>query len=79
MVNGTGAPGGREGEAVLRGWLALALGLLAVVLGALWTVQGLGFIEGSFMTDVRFWAVVGPVLALAGLASLGIGLRTRRR
>lgn len=78
-MNGTGAPEGREGEFVLRGWLALALGLLAVVLGALWTVQGLGFIEGSSMTDVRLWAVVGPVLALVGLASLGLGLRGRRR
>ncbi|WP_019871607.1 hypothetical protein [Salinispora oceanensis] len=79
MVNGTDAPGGREREFVLRGWLALALGLLAVVLGALWTVQGLGYIEGSVMTDVRLWALAGPALALAGLVSLWFGLRTRRR
>lgn len=79
MVNGTNAPGGREREIVLRGWLALALGLLAVVLGALWTVQGLGYIEGSVMTGVRLWAVAGPVLALAGLVALWLGLRTRRR
>ncbi|ABP54239.1 hypothetical protein Strop_1776 [Salinispora tropica CNB-440] len=64
---------------MLRGWLALALGLLAVVLGALWTVQGLGYIEGSVMTGVRLWAVAGPVLALAGLVALWLGLRTRRR
>lgn len=79
MVNETSTPDGREREFVLRGWLALALGLLAVVLGALWTVQGLGYIEGSVMTDVRLWAVAGPALALAGLASLWLGLRTRRR
>lgn len=77
-MNGTGAPDGREREFALRGWLALALGLLAVVLGALWTVQGLGYIEGSVMTDVRIWAVAGPPLALLGLASLWLGLRARR-
>lgn len=79
MVNGTSAPRGQEREFALRGWLALALGLLAVVLGALWTVQGLGYIEGSVMTGVRLWAVAGPALALVGLVALWLGLRGRRR
>ena len=33
-----------EGDA-MRGWLPLTIGLLAVVLGAVWTVQGLGYVE----------------------------------
>lgn len=78
-MNGTSAPRGQEREFALQGWLALALGLLAVVLGALWTVQGLGYIEGSVMTDVRLWAVAGPALALVGLVALWLGLRGRRR
>ncbi|MET7471198.1 hypothetical protein ACFYON_28420 [Micromonospora sp. NPDC005686] len=63
----------------MRGWFRLTLGLLAVVLGALWTVLGLGYVEGSVMSDQRIWAVVGPVLVLIGLAGLWLGMRARRR
>ncbi|MEU9506265.1 hypothetical protein AB0D32_08275 [Micromonospora sp. NPDC048170] len=63
----------------MKGWLPLALGLLAVVAGALWTVQGLGYVEGSVMTDQRIWAALGPLVALVGLVVLWSGLRTRRR
>ncbi|MEH0933428.1 hypothetical protein [Micromonospora sp. CPCC 205558] len=63
----------------MRGWLPLTLGLLAVVIGAVWTVQGLGYVSGSLMTDEKIWAVLGPILALAGLALIWLGLRSRRR
>ncbi|MCX4385475.1 hypothetical protein OG777_00850 [Micromonospora peucetia] len=63
----------------MKGWLPLTLGLLAVVGGALWTVQGLGYVEGSVMTDRRIWAVLGPLVVLAGLAALWFGLRARSR
>ncbi|WP_327039884.1 hypothetical protein OG400_17640 [Micromonospora ureilytica] len=63
----------------MRGWLPLTLGLLAVVIGAVWTVQGLGYISGSVMTDQKIWAVVGPLVTLAGLVVLWLGLRSRRR
>ncbi|MEU7848147.1 hypothetical protein AB0B74_13060 [Micromonospora parva] len=63
----------------MRGWLPLTLGLLAVVIGAVWTVQGLGYVEGSVMTDQKIWAVIGPLVALAGLVVLWLGLRSRRR
>jgi MYXO-CTERM domain-containing protein len=63
----------------VKGWLTLALGLLAVVIGALWTLQGLGYVGGSVMTGQRLWAVVGPVVAAVGLLALGLALRARRR
>jgi hypothetical protein len=63
----------------VKGWLALALGLLAVVVGAVWTLQGLGYLTGSVMTDQQIWALVGPLVALAGLALIWFGLRTRKR
>jgi hypothetical protein len=63
----------------MRGWLSLTLGLLAVVIGAVWTVQGLGYVTGSLMTNVRIWAVLGPLVSLAGLVVLWLGLRSRRR
>ncbi|RKN39393.1 hypothetical protein [Micromonospora endolithica] len=63
----------------MKGWLTLTLGLLAVVLGVVWTVQGLGYVEGSVMTDERLWAVVGPVLVLVGLVAIWRGMRERDR
>ncbi|GAB3141180.1 hypothetical protein GCM10027290_13340 [Micromonospora sonneratiae] len=63
----------------MKGWLPLTLGLLAVVIGAVWTLQGLGHVEGSMMTDVTAWALIGPIVALVGLGTLTFGLRARRR
>ncbi|KAB1934535.1 hypothetical protein F8271_23130 [Micromonospora sp. ALFpr18c] len=63
----------------MRGWLTLTLGLLAVVIGAVWTVQGLGYVSGSVMTDERLWALLGPAVALAGFVVIWLGLRSRRR
>jgi hypothetical protein len=63
----------------MKGWLPLTLGLLAVVVGAVWTVQGLGYVGGSVMTDQRLWAVIGPIVVLVGVTVLWLGLRARRR
>ena len=53
----------------------LALGM--VVVGAIWTFQGLGYLEGSAMTGVETWAVTGPVVAGLGLALLIVVMRPR--
>lgn len=71
-------PSGRRGT-LMRGWFRLTLGLLAVVVGAVWTVQGLGYVSDSVMTDQRIWAVIGPVVVLIGLVALWYGMRARRR
>jgi hypothetical protein len=63
----------------MKGWLPLTLGLLAVVVGAVWTAQGLGYVTDSELTDQRAWALIGPLVALIGLALLRHGLRQRRR
>jgi len=49
--------------------LFIALGAVMVLTGAVWTFQGLGYLEGSPMTDQTIWAVLGPLLA-----GLGVGL-----
>jgi hypothetical protein len=59
-------------------WPVAGLGVLAVLSGVVWTLQGLGYLGGSTMTGVRFWAVAGPVVALAGLVLVGVALRPRR-
>ena len=51
--------------------IGLIMSVLLVLVGLVWTFQGLGYIEGSPMTGVDFWAVVGPAVAGFGIA-LGI-------
>lgn len=55
----------------------IVLGVVLVVVGAVWTLQGLGVVGGSFMTGATIWAVIGPVTALAGLGVAMTGLRRR--
>jgi hypothetical protein len=67
---------GRENP-VLKKWLP-QVGLVLVILGLLWTLQGLDVIGGSAMSGRTVWAVIGPIVALSGLALVVIGLRGRR-
>ena len=39
----------------------------SLLVGALWTLQGLGYVGGSAMSGVTLWAIIGPIVALAGL------------
>ncbi len=58
--------------------VAAVLGLLMTVTGALWTFQGLGYVEGSPMTGSTVWAIIGPVLAGLGVALILVAVRRRR-
>ena len=62
----------------MRRYVLAGAGVLLVLVGLVWTLQGLGYIEGSVMTGVTLWAVVGPLVMLAGLAMVVVGLRGRR-
>ena len=66
-----------EEAAIMKSFLLIGGGVLIALLGVLFTLQGLGAIGGSVMSGVTFWAVGGPVIALAGLALAAIGLRRR--
>jgi hypothetical protein len=62
----------------MKSGLLMGAGALITVAGITFTLQGLGYIGGSAMTGVTFWAVVGPLIALAGIAMAAFGLRRRR-
>ncbi|MGA8248213.1 MAG: hypothetical protein WB797_15015 [Nocardioides sp.] len=59
----------------MTGSLRLVVGGLLFVLGVLWTLQGLDVVGGSGMSGKTAWAVIGPVVALAGAYLV---LRSRR-
>lgn len=63
----------------LTGWTPMVVGVLAVVLGGLWTLQGMDVVEGSAMSGVSAWAIIGPIVAVAGLILIVAGVRRRGR
>ena len=62
----------------MGGWLWVVLGGILVLVGAVWTLQGVNVLGGSVMSGVTLWAVVGPVVAVIGLLLLLRGLRRLR-
>jgi hypothetical protein len=63
----------------MRQIVLVVIGLAAALAGLVWTLQGLGYVGGSFMSGATVWAVIGPVVTLAGLLLIVVGLRARRR
>jgi hypothetical protein len=57
--------------------LLIGIGVLVTIAGVIFTLQGLDFLGGSVMTGVTFWAVVGPLIAVAGIVMAGLGLMFR--
>lgn len=63
----------------MRMLLPIVFGVLMFLLGAVWTLQGLGHLEGSAMTGQDAWAIAGPVVAGLGVALVIVGVQRRRR
>jgi hypothetical protein len=57
----------------------LVLGIVVALAGLLFTLQGVGVITGSAMSNTTFWSVAGPVIVVVGLVLAGVGLRGRTR
>ena len=54
------------------------LGVLVALAGVLFSLQGFGVVSGSPMTNTTTWSILGPIIALIGVA-LAIGAwRTRK-
>ena len=67
--------------ALLRA-LLLAFGVLLVLAGGLWTLQGLGIVmwpAESFMLADRRWAINGAITVVIGLALIWLSRRLRPR
>ncbi|MGZ3602610.1 MAG: hypothetical protein ACXWQR_12950 [Ktedonobacterales bacterium] len=59
-------------------WVGLVIGVLAVLVGAVWTLQGLNILGGSVMSGRTIFAVVGPIIAIVGLVLVVFGVRARK-
>ena len=50
--------------------------VIGMLVGAIWFLQGIGILPGSFMTGQLEWSIYGAALILVSLALL---VRTNRR
>lgn len=53
------------------------VGVLLVLAGAVWVLQGINILPGSFMTGDPQWAINGAITTVIGLAVIWFG-RTRK-
>jgi len=65
-------------EMRMKSGLLILVGTLIAVAGVVFALQGLGYVGGSVMSGVTFWAVLGPLIALIGIAMAAFGVRYRR-
>ena len=57
--------------------VSLVIGVLAVLVGALWIGQGAGLVKGSFMTGSSAWLAIGLLCLVVGLLLIFLALRRR--
>lgn len=58
--------------------LIFVLGVLIALAGLLFTLQGFGAVSGSPMSNTTTWSILGPIIALIGIAIAFAGRRRRK-
>ena len=53
----------------------VGVGLIAALVGIVWTLQGADVLMGSVMSGSSFWLAFGVVLLVVGLILAGWGVR----
>jgi hypothetical protein len=59
-------------------WIVPAVGVVLVLIGAVWTLQGIGVLGGSSMTGSRLWTINGLIAVFVGLGLVWLAVRVRR-
>ena len=53
------------------------VGVMCLLVGCIWFLQGINVLPGSFMTGQTKWAVYGAVVFIVGIGLLAVGRRRR--
>jgi hypothetical protein len=75
-MHGTRAP--RRYIEAMRRILLNVVGVICVLMGCVWFLQGINVIPGSFMTGQSKWAIIGGLLFVVGVGLLVAANRRRR-
>ena len=54
---------------------SVVIGIIGILVGVVWILQGAGVLPGSFMTGQRLWLFIGSIVALIGIVLAIGGLR----
>lgn len=63
---------------MVKNGLLTTAGVVLAIAGAIWALQGFGVIGGSFMSGDSVWAIIGPLVAVAGIVIAAIGVLRAR-
>ncbi len=61
----------------MRRGIVVVAGVLVALAGVLFALQGFGAVSGSPMTGTTTWSVLGPIIALVGVAIALVAWRGR--
>jgi hypothetical protein len=64
-------------DLTMNKWVSVVVGVLLVLVGSVWTLQGLNVIKGSFMTGQQLWTAIGLLAVIGGLTLAVSGLRKK--
>ncbi|HEY2271549.1 MAG TPA: hypothetical protein VGH30_02140 [Jatrophihabitantaceae bacterium] len=57
----------------------VVVGVVIALAGLVFTLQGVGVLTGSTMSNTTFWSVAGPVIIVIGLVVAVVAARGRFR
>lgn len=58
--------------------VVIVVGVLVALFGLLFTLQGVGAVSGSPMSNTTTWTVLGPIIAIVGVLIAFAGWRLGR-
>jgi hypothetical protein len=62
----------------MRSAIVFGVGVLLALAGLLFALQGFGAVGGSPMSNTTTWSILGPIIALIGLAIVFAAWRARK-
>ena len=58
--------------------IVIVLGVIVALFGLLFALQGFGVVGGSPMSNTTTWSILGPIIALIGVAIAMSAARRRK-
>ncbi|HEU5330662.1 MAG: hypothetical protein ACTHNK_06655 [Thermomicrobiales bacterium] len=56
-------------------WVLLLVGIVLMLVGSVWLLQGANILPGSAMSGQSFWAWVGGIVLIAGVVVFAAAIR----
>lgn len=79
--NGQSIAGFNDWRSYCRGMgrvIVVIVGVVIALFGLLFALQGFGVVGGSPMSNTTTWSILGPIIALIGIA-IAVGAARRRK